>query len=122
MDLSREALKKLESSQNIWFSSVRPNGHPHMAPIWFAWYQEKLYVCIEAESVKGRNVVKNPFVVLALEDGSNPVICEGRAEPLTAPWPEAVTTIFMRKYDWDLNVEKRYTQLLMVTPEKWLYW
>jgi len=122
MDLSPEALQKLESSQNIWFSSVRPNGHPHLAPIWFAWYEGKLYVCIEAESVKGRNIAKNPFVVLALEDGSNPVICEGRAKPVATPWPEAVTAIFKRKYDWDLNVEKRYTQLLIVTPEKWLYW
>lgn len=122
MALTHEALQKLESSQNIWLTSVRPDGRPHMAPVWFAWYREKLYVCIEAESVKGRNIAKNPYVVLALEDGSNPLICEGRAEPVTAPWPEAVSAIFKRKYDWDLTVEERYTQLLAVRPEKWLSW
>jgi len=122
MALTHEALQKLESSQNIWFTSVRHNGRPHMAPVWFAWYREKLYVCIEAESVKGRNIAKNSYVVLALEDGSNPLICEGRAEPVTAPWPEAVIAIFQRKYDWDLTVEERYTQLVAVSPEKWLSW
>ena len=122
MALSKEALQKLEKSQNIWLTSVRPTGRPHMAPVWFAWHREKLYVCIEAESVKGRNIAKNPYVVLALEDGSNPVICEGYAAPVAEPWPEAVTTIFKKKYDWDLSVEERYTQLLAVRPEKWLSW
>jgi len=122
MNLSREALQKLESAQNIWLTSVRPDGRPHMAPVWFAWYQEKLYVCIEAKSVKGHNIAVNPFVVLALEDGSNPLICEGRAKPVAAPWPEDVTAIFQRKYDWDLSVEERYTQLLAIVPEKWLSW
>jgi nitroimidazol reductase NimA-like FMN-containing flavoprotein (pyridoxamine 5'-phosphate oxidase superfamily) len=121
-ELNPQAQAKLESSQNIWLASVRPDGSPHLAPVWFAWYAGKLYVSIEASSVKGRNLARNPAIALALEDGSSPVICEGRARPVQPPWPAEVLAVFQRKYDWDLASEKRYSQLLEVTPRKWLAW
>lgn len=115
-------LERLETAQNIWFGSVRPDGRPHLAPVWFAWHGGRLYVCIEAGSVKGRNVALNPRVALALEDGVHPVICEGTAAPCSPPWPEPVVGIFKHKYDWDISTDGQYDLLLEITPEKWLSW
>jgi len=121
-DLTVEAQRKLETAENIWFGSVRPDGRPHLAPVWFVWTSRKLYICIEERSIKGRNVAGNPQVVLALEDGLNPVICEGIAVPLSSPLPRNVVEIFRKKYNWDVSSDGQYNQLLEITPSKWMAW
>jgi hypothetical protein len=120
--LSPEHLTKLDQAKNIWFASVRPDGRPHLAPVWFAFYGGRLYVSIEATSVKGRNIQANPQVALALEEGIHPVICEGRAAPVVPPYPAQVLEIFQKKYDWDLNTENQYSQLVEIIPLRWLAW
>jgi F420H(2)-dependent biliverdin reductase len=121
-DLPVEAQQKLESAENIWFGSVRPDGRPHLAPVWFVWTGNKLYICIEKRSIKGRNIAGNPQVVLALEDGLNPVICEGIAIPLGRPLPIEVISLYRKKYDWDISSDGQYDQVLEITPTKWLVW
>lgn len=116
------AATRLEAARNIWVASVRPDGRPHLTPVWFVWLGKKLYICIEPEGVKGRNIRGNPHVVLALEDGSTPVICEGIAASVPAPWPQEVVALFVQKYDWNITTETKYTQLVEVTPTKWLIW
>ena len=123
--LPPEAETELETEKNIWVASVRPDGRPHLAPVWFAWHADKLYVCTEPGSVKARNISQNPRVALALEGGSHPVICEGIAAPAPAPRSAEmakVAAIFRAKYDWDISSEERYTQLLEITPTRWLTW
>ena len=56
------------------------------------------------------------------EDGSDVVICEGEAAPVARPWPADAKQIFFDKYDWNLDTEKRYTHLVVITPKKWLVW
>lgn len=113
---------RFASQKNIWFASVRPNSRPHLVPVWFIWYDEKLFICIEPTSVKAKNLEANPYVTLAIEDASKPVICEGEARTVSAPWPPKIFELFERKYDWDLAVEDQYKRLIEVTPRKWLAW
>ena len=120
--LSSEVLQRLTAEANIWFATVRADGRPHLVPVWFAWHSERLYVCIEAGSVKARNLEQNSRVSLALENGSQPVICEGIAAVVSPPWPEPVVDIFKAKYDWDITTDGRYDTLVEVTPVKWLSW
>jgi hypothetical protein len=72
--------------------------------------------------VKSRNIKHNPKVVLALEDGSHPLICEGAAQVLQPPYQEGLLNAFVAKYDWDLTVEEQFHQVVEVTPLKWLSW
>jgi len=121
-EISESAQRKLETAQNIWIGTVRPDGRPHLVPVWFVWSLEKLYVCIEGNSVKARNLMAHPQAVLALEDGSSPVICEGRVAQVERPFPEAVVHAFKKKYDWDIRDDAQYQVLVEVHPEKWLVW
>ena len=121
-ELSKEQVDRLETQQNIWFGSVRPNGQPHLAPIWFVWLGGNFYVATEPGSVKSRNVRSNPQVVLALEEGTHPLICEGQAQLLAQPWPEDIMAAFLKKYEWDLKEEAQYNQMIEVEPKKWLSW
>jgi len=120
--ITPEIETRLQSSQNIWLASVRPDGRPHLAPVWFAWLRGILYVCIEPTSVKGENIALNQRVALSLEEGLHPIIFEGLAAPVPEPWPEEVLSIFLKKYEWDLQVEARYTQLLEIIPQKIMAW
>ncbi len=115
-------LNRLKSERNIWFSSVRPNGKPHMVPVWFVWHDEKIFIGMQEKSVKAKNLLHAPHVALSLEDGSNVVICEGVAERIEAPYPDAVLTKFKAKYDWDIPSDADYQFVIEIVPEKWLIW
>jgi F420H(2)-dependent biliverdin reductase len=117
-----EKVPDLLQQANIWFSSVRPDGRPHMVPVWFVYHEERIYIGIDPASVKSRNIRDNPGVVLALEDGSHPLICEGAARIVNPPLPELLLAAFMKKYEWDLTSEAQFHQVVEVTPKKWLSW
>lgn len=117
-----QALPRLEREQNIWFGSVRPDGRPHLAPVWFVWHAGKIFIGTDPKSVKSQNIQGNPRVTLALEDGTHPLICEGTAGVVDPPWTEDLLAAFFQKYEWDLNKEAQYNQVVEVTPIKWLNW
>ena len=91
-------------------------------PVWFTWYDKKLFICIERNSVKGRNILSDPQVSLALEDGSSPVICEGSASFIEQPYPAGLVALFQHKYDWDISHEAQYNVVVEITPSRWLSW
>lgn len=120
--LDEEQIAKLENQQNIWFSSVRPDGRPHLAPVWFVWHAGKIYIGTDPKSVKSANVRSNARVSLALEDGTHPLICEGTASVVEKPWPDSLLAAFFKKYEWDLMKESQYNHVLEITPVNWLFW
>ena len=117
MTLNPQIEQRLQTEQNLWLATVRPNGAPHLVPIWFVWVAEKIYLCTGADSVKVRNLVQNPHVSIALEDGTQPIVIEGLAQPIGRP-PTTVVDEFQRKYDWDITSDDTYTQVIEIQPER----
>ena len=118
-----ETQQRLREARNIWLATVRPGGTPHLVPIWFVTFNERIFICTAPDSVKIRNLRRNDRVALALEDGSHPLIMEGLARLLEreeAPAP--VVEQFKTKYDWDITDGEQYTVVIEVTPRKWLGW
>ena len=110
---------RLTTESNIWLATVRPNGAPHLAPIWFVWVEGKVYVCTSVDSVKARNLQANPSVSLALENGNAPVVLEGRAcFTSIESVPPAVVEAFQRKYDWNIVTDTTYNQVIEIEPMK----
>jgi F420H(2)-dependent biliverdin reductase len=120
--LSESTLQRLQNEKNIWVAAARSGNRPHLTPVWFAWFDEKIYICIPEKSVKARSFARNPRVALALEDGVHPVICEGVARRIPKPGPVEVQKIYKAKYDWDYARDGDYGLLVEITPEKWLGW
>ena len=71
--------QRLQTERNIWLATNRVDGRPHLVPVWFVWHEGHVYIGIQSNSVKARNLARNPKVSLALEDGVRVVICEGTA-------------------------------------------
>ena len=118
---SKEALRKLDRERNLWIATVRANGRPHLVPVWFVWSAGCIYLAVDPESVKARNLRANAHVALALEDGSHPVICEGVANVLQAA-PAPVAEAFHAKYDWAVAEEREYSTIVEIVPSKWMVW
>ncbi len=109
--------RRLQTESNLWLATVRPNGTPHLVPIWFVWLDGRIYLCTGADSVKVRNIQAQPYVSIALEDGSQPVVIEGRAH-LIGQVARSVVEAFRSKYDWDITTDETYTQVIEIEPEK----
>ncbi len=105
-------------ARNVWFATVRPDGRPHLVPIWFVVAAERWYVCTNPDSVKARNLKANSSVCLALEDGDHPYVVEGQARPVDVT--TGVAEKFKAKYDWDITSDSQYTQLIEVTVTRQL--
>ncbi len=117
MTLDPQIERRLQTEQNLWLATVRPTGIPHLVPIWFVWVAGKIYLCTAASSVKVRNLMQNPHVTIALEDGNQPIVIEGLAQPIE-PAPAAVVEAFQRKYEWNINTDGEYDRVIEIQPEK----
>ena len=85
------AFLELLPARTAKLATVRADGRPHIAPIWFALDRSTvgedsgvgdLMFNTGADSVKGRNLVRDPRVALCVDDDTPPftfVIVEGTA-------------------------------------------
>src|SRR5215207_8217392 len=106
---SQPAASRPETARNVWLATVRPDGRPHLVPIWFVTAADRWYLCTAPGSVKARNLGANPYMALALEDGDQPYIVEGQARPVP-PDPDVIAK-FKTKYDWDITTDAHYSQV-----------
>lgn len=114
-------LQKFADAEAIWYSSVRPDGRPHLAPIWHVWQANAAWVVTRSSSVRARNLAGNPHVALSLADPMHPLILEGRAaEAVDAV--ELIRPLFKQKYNWDIATDNEYQFIIRVTPTKLLAW
>jgi F420H(2)-dependent biliverdin reductase len=110
-------MPRLESATNIWFASVRPDGRPHLVPIWFVWHDGKAWISTGNGSRKHRNIQTNAYVSISLEDGTNPLVIEGTArEETTVSVRDMLAPLFQKKYEWDFRSDDEYGMLISVTP------
>jgi hypothetical protein len=61
-------------------ATVLEDGCPHVAPIWFVWNEGKIIFCTGDNSVKGKNMKRDPQVSICVDDESPPyafVIIQG---------------------------------------------
>ncbi len=116
-----ELIRRFHTSQCSWLATVRPDGRPHVAPVWHVWFQHRVWVVTTARAVKVANIQHNPRVVITDTDARHPIIIEGvaafvpQAEPRLRP-------LFLTKYDWDIRTDRAYDTIIAITPEKMMAW
>lgn len=72
--------ERLEQARNYWLATTRPDGRPHVTPVWGVWVDEALYVDGHPATRWARNIAANPAVSVHLESGDDVVILEGTME------------------------------------------
>ncbi|MFC5156310.1 PPOX class F420-dependent oxidoreductase [Streptomyces amakusaensis] len=72
-----------EGTRTAKLSTVRADGSPHIAPVWFLLDGDELVLNTDKESVKGRNLIRDGRVAICVDDETPPfafVTLQGRAE------------------------------------------
>lgn len=113
-------LERLQSEQNIWLATARPDGRPHLVPIWFVWVDEVFYICTENQSIKARNLRANPRASVSLESGVQPIVAECLARFIEQPYPAVVVSAFFAKFEWDITTDQQYNILIALNPQRWV--
>jgi general stress protein 26 len=112
---------KFAEADACWFSSVRPDGRAHLAPIWHVVYERRIYVVSQETSVRVQNIRRNPSVSLSLPDTSNVLIIEGLAR-IASERRDQLAAPFRQKYDWDTYADPSYNVFIEVRPTKIMAW
>jgi general stress protein 26 len=114
-------ITRFAEADACWFSSTRPDGRAHLAPIWHVWHAGRIYVVTQSTTVRARNIALQPAVSLALPDTKNVMIVEGIAR--VAPEKEEVLNpLFKAKYKWEFTKDNPYHHIIEVTPRKIIAW
>lgn len=109
----------------LWLATTRPDGRPHVTPIWYRFVDGRFWMCATARAVKVRNLATNAACTVALADIGRPSVAEGRARlhrREDGTFPAAVVAAFVAGFDWDIDADPDgYTRLIEVEIERWLY-
>ncbi|MCI0395764.1 MAG: pyridoxamine 5'-phosphate oxidase family protein [Chloroflexi bacterium] len=98
------ATERLARALNYWIATTRPDGQPHMTPVWGVWLDDTFYFSTGRRSRKARNLAVNPRCVVCPEHADDPVILEGVAERVTNPaLLRQVADAFSQKYQWSME-------------------
>ena len=110
--------------------TLRPSGAPHQAPVWFLWDDGTLFVIAGTDSVKARNIRRNPTVSLCVATAARPysyVTVEGQAVADSREL-ESVTRRICAHYDGPVRgaeyarelLEDDDMTLITITPERFI--
>ena len=123
----------LESQAVVWLSSIRPDGRPHVVPLWFHWNGESILVFSKPNAQKVRNLRSDPRVMIAVGDPNaafDVELVEAIAEIEGNSRRAHIAEAFATKYGRiaaraGLTIERFasvYAQPIWIRPTRWLGW
>src|SRR5919106_6923122 len=89
----------LERDTVVWLSSVRPDGAPHVVPLWFMWDGESILVFSKPGAQKVRNIRAEPRVMIAVGEPGldfDVELVDGLAELAPEPFAGIACDAFAR--------------------------
>jgi len=95
-----EVVAWLAAARNYWVCTTRASGRPHAMPVWGLWMDDEVWFSTDPTSIKGRNLLARPDVVVHLERGDQVCVLEGRAERVSDSAARArFDDVYQAKYD-----------------------
>ena len=130
-EVRSNAEEALRRDQVVWLSSVRPDGRPHLVPVWFHWDGERIVAFSKPSARKVGNLRDRPFVMLAVGAPGPDFqveLIEATAELPETPATDIMPTGFGAKYREllrraGLSVQRFaevYSQPIVLRPTRFL--
>jgi PPOX class probable F420-dependent enzyme len=123
--------RRLRTEPVIWLGSTRPDGRPHLVPVWFLWDGTTVLVFSLPDTQKVRNLQQNPIAMLALnaaDQGYDIVLLEGRAVFVHDPSVRGTMPAFVAKYAevprrWVVDEwATKFSVPIRITPTRLVGW
>lgn len=132
----QELHERLRSTPVAWLTTVRPDGAPHLVPVWFLWSDDGFIVFSKPAARKALNVAADGRVMLAIgraEDDFDVQLVEGTARILpvgaSSVLPALATQLSAKYADWmaaiGLTLEEfaaTYRSVIRIEPTRFLGW
>ncbi|MGH9102100.1 MAG: PPOX class F420-dependent oxidoreductase [Acidimicrobiales bacterium] len=118
-----------EGTRTAKMASVRPDGRPHVAPVWFLLDGDDVVFMTGAGTVKGRDLRNDPRVALVVDDERPPysfALVEGEATisedmEVMAGWSTRIAARYMgeeRAQEYGMRNAAPGELLVRVTPTR----
>ncbi|MCI0440370.1 MAG: pyridoxamine 5'-phosphate oxidase family protein [Chloroflexi bacterium] len=115
--------ERMAKSRSYWIATTRPDGRPHVMPVWGVWLDGTLYFGTMRGSRKGRNLAANPEIVAHLESGDEAVIIEGIAEEVSdGALLKRVYEVYSEKYSFEASAGDEATVTYALRPRLAMAW
>jgi PPOX class probable F420-dependent enzyme len=102
----RWAHDRLVASHDYWLATTRPDGRPHLMPVWGVWDGAALWFSSANRSRKAQNLRTRPRCSVSTDDAYRPVVLEGDAAVVTElPRLQVALELENRKYGTDYGIE-----------------
>jgi PPOX class probable F420-dependent enzyme len=122
---------RLRTEPTVWLSSTRPDGRPHVVPVWFNWDGRVFDLFSKPHAQKVRNLREHPDVMLAVgqpEAEFDVELVEGKAAVLPQPTAEVIHPSMFDKYAALMarvqldppTFVSTYSQPVRITPTRFL--
>jgi general stress protein 26 len=100
------AEERLGASHDYWVATVRPDGRPHLMPVWAVWHDSSLWFSSSKASRKAANLAVRPRCTIATDNALEPVVIEGDAHVVSdPPTLRLVLDLENTKYHTDYSIE-----------------
>ena len=121
----------LERELVVWLSTIRPDGAPHLVPMWFVWDGRAILARSKPDAQKVQNLRVNPRAMVAI--GRPGASFDVELIEAVAELPQQTDALpgpFASKYD-DLasaagvamdRFGALYCQPIVLRPTRWLGW
>jgi len=97
------AVERLDACRNYFLATTRPDGRPHVMPLWGMWYMGLFCFSTSIKSIKSQNLLKNAACAITVDDGHNCVIVEGVARVTELDEVPGFVEAYNEKYDGDYS-------------------
>ena len=100
-DFGKRVARRLREETIVWLTTVRRDGTPQPAPVWFLWDGETVLMYSRPNQQKERNIAHSPKVALHFDGdgrGGDIIVLTGEAQIATDAPPVADNTAYTEKY------------------------
>ena len=100
-----QAREQLKQAGKYWLATVRPNGQPHVMPLFGVWSEGALYFTSGMAARKARNLAQNSHCVITATSKNLDLVVEGKARKVHDQAKlHHVAGLYSSKYGWNLRV------------------
>jgi len=96
-----DAVARLSAANLFWLATIRPDGRPHLRPLFAVWVDGQLCTTTNPAVGKGRNLAADGRCSASTSTDEVDFVVEGTAAPVTDPdHLQRVFDAYRSKYGW----------------------
>ena len=106
--------ERLQGKHIWWLATTRPDGRPHLMPIWAVWLGDGVAFSTDAGARKAKNIAHNQHVSIVPERGTQSVIVEGVADELPSDRLKEFVGVY--KKVWGIDPTQMDSPIFFIRP------